>query len=410
MKHAPSFTVSLIIQAYYRNALITGLFIRPLTLDDDIFGHLNRITDLLNFGSTSKDAYIRIRAFLSRTYRLRRLLSQFLNPEELETFQKLQRRSGLLISGQALLFFLLQSKREPDQLDLFLHVQYKELFCEWINSTRYVVDGDPSNMTEQVKDIEGFDRGEKTADWSSLVETHNHYTNIALVLPVKGTSKKIVVHFSQGAPIQMILDLPTSKSVFDVLLGTPRLFSHPLLILACLMNIATHSRIYCLYPKATLQRGISLLRPHWRQLISMVDLEPYFHLNIRFMDTCWDSVLHLFPYGRRRVGDEFTFIINIDLENENADIDQRLLANSWLVYYLPKGDMDIHGITIRSSRLQDAYIVSDEPVRKSVDSLVGRLSSESSNIPSSDFFDTEFCREVLHEIFPQSGQLRLLYK
>lgn len=137
------------------------------------------------------------------------------------------------------------------------------------------------------------------------------------------------------------------------------------------MNVATHSCIYCLYPRGTFYDNVSLLRIHWPTFVTPAELTTYESTGLHIADRRPDHLSLSFPDGKRRVGDRYTWTLRLDLGV--GDSNYSLMTNTWLNYYYPLGRHDVHGMVIRSHRLEDPYTVFDDTLRKIIHRFFRRL-------------------------------------
>lgn len=155
--------------------------------------------------------------FLLRAYRFRRVLSLFFIPSELEDFLRLQAQTGLLVSGEAVLHFLLRTAVDVQQLQLYVHVRHRRAVLAWIQSTRYAeVPGELSSVTQTLqRHVENFVISDRE-EWSPLNIPQGDGVSFKLILEFEGSPRKVVIHFSTGPVIKMILSLPMSEFYFTI--------------------------------------------------------------------------------------------------------------------------------------------------------------------------------------------------
>lgn len=126
------------------------------------------------------------------------------------------------------------------------------------------------------------------------------------------------------------------------------------------MNIATSTHIYSLYPAATFQHALSLVRlgrdqiEHSNSHLLQRDLKLYFTKH-------WNN-FKIFPSGQRHVGDKYTWTVKILLTDNTTSStgDLFLSTNNWLAHCTPSREFEIHGIAFRSQSLDQSYIFSTD--------------------------------------------------
>lgn len=138
------------------------------------------------------------------------------------------------------------------------------------------------------------------------------------------------------------------------------------------MNFATHTHIYCLYPRATFDSGVSILRPHVGIPIPSANFSSLYHNGtMTFIDQCPPALFTYFPYGQRSVGDKYTW--TFQFEDEGSNKYNRHATNNWLASYTATEMLETHGLMLRSANLVDTYIFSNAIVRRQVERFFDRL-------------------------------------
>lgn len=132
------------------------------------------------------------------------------------------------------------------------------------------------------------------------------------------------------------------------------------------VNLITHDAAYCLYPRGTLIKKVTLAQPYSLSPVMPAALEKYSRRG-------WDVIHHLplaeafgvnasFPFGLRHVGDSLTW--KIPLEPLMMDAPSLIENNSWTVSYDCHMVPYVSATLFRAQDLKFSYLLPPDECRE----------------------------------------------
>lgn len=186
----------------------------PNTIDDELFTFFSN-GDLYRYSRTSTEFFERVKSYINRAFKYRRFLSKFFTSFEQDSFLRLQRQTGLIICGESLLQFLMRSKDEPQTLEIIIHVQHVQPLSEWLNESRFHTLVQDESVDDQLLRFRYPHRPPVGEAWSSLADSYDNGPVTKVVVVSDFTSKKMIIHVTSGAVLQMIINTPASKWLYS---------------------------------------------------------------------------------------------------------------------------------------------------------------------------------------------------
>lgn len=194
-----------------RSTFVMVLLSLPRDLDFVVYSHVNN-SDLYCLSWTCWQAYDRVTYFLHFAFRFHRFLARYFPGDKLHSILELQKTTGFLISGDALLYFLGRSERISETLEVYAPARHAFQVIKWITHSQYGSPADSVCFWEQVSRLR-FDVPSAAGTWSPLLLSGScPGTSISFGLVSKNTPFKIIVHLTQQALIQLVLQSASSMS------------------------------------------------------------------------------------------------------------------------------------------------------------------------------------------------------
>ncbi|KDR77631.1 hypothetical protein GALMADRAFT_119757 [Galerina marginata CBS 339.88] len=321
----------------------------PATTDDMIFSHLSP-ADLLKYSRTSRTAHKGVTAYMRRTFRIQRLLSQFLSPAQIHYFRYWQCRNGMFISGSTALQFFNRQVYEGSDLDLYVEHRYCRDIAYWLRNIGYSY---VPRKTHQAKNL------------AEALEENMSYDNVTFAVPIQttpffhstsmgyfGRGVANVYNFHKEDPPRKVQLITSFHSPMEVILNFHS---------TCVMNVITHDMAYSLYPHATFEER--------RSLIISTEGSKQDHARAKYAKRGWSLIerpsldetkrpVSDFATGLRYVGDSRCWKIPILPE---MDIPSSFIeSNSWQLTYNESLEGVMSFSILLTDNLRYSYLVVDK--------------------------------------------------
>ncbi|KAF9032563.1 hypothetical protein BJ165DRAFT_1357782 [Panaeolus papilionaceus] len=261
--------------------------------------HYVNIQTLLQLAKVSQPICAQVQEYLRSIYCIERDLQDFFEPPEIPVFRFLQKRTGLVMSGSFALRFITCTVFSPtSDLDLYVQSSHVTPVLQWLEYIGYV-------CTKHWQQYPGFAHA-----W--IANQGNNCgmgPNLKHIFDFEQGGRKIQIIICWGSPLSIVLEFHST----------------------CVMNIITHNKVYCLYPRATLimRKSLIIYRPGLHPLHSLAAIEKY-------QQHSWDMISYAdpldiaFPSTAHCVGDQFCYCIPLGGPGEQGDSDVNPVeGNTW---------------------------------------------------------------------------------
>ncbi|KAF8148270.1 hypothetical protein B0H34DRAFT_737622 [Crassisporium funariophilum] len=317
----------------------------PSTTDDVLFDHLSP-GNLLRYGRACKETNQAVKSYMRRNFQLSRLLGRFFTPIEMSYFRYWQSRAGVLISGSIALQFFDRTFYPGSDLDLYVEHRYSEPIAWWLVSIGYTYKPRKEQGNRTLKEallrtsivspqLDDFFTLESDYDQGGVANVYDFYKHNA------------------NCKIQLIT---THHSSLEVILGFHS---------TCVMNLISHSKAYCLYPKGTFEERRSLEHRPTSGFSARQSAARQASLH-KYHERGWKIVEYIkpeeirdprsaFAEGSRYVGDRqcWTYPILPELALPEGHVE----SNGWALCF-DQGDADMTYMILRKRQgLRYSYLV-----------------------------------------------------
>ncbi|PPQ73942.1 hypothetical protein CVT24_012550 [Panaeolus cyanescens] len=279
---------------YYSSQMlltIMGYFVRDVTkVDfksvvaiDKTFLDFLSAKDLMKLAKVSHTLRYAVLNHCRSTYQIEDDLTEFFEQTEVPAFRAMQEETGLIISGSFALRFVSRQHFGPDSdLDLYVEDVHAIRVLQWLTGVGYATASLPDNLHNQYTHRPSM--------------TRRRVAKIRAVFTLFRHGKKVQVMVTRHSTVSVVLEFHST----------------------CVMNIITHNRAYCLYPRATLEenRSFVLKHPEIQERRSEGAIQKYRRRGFAMqygLDSELDFSRRSSPFfvGRRYVGDSLCWVIDL---------------------------------------------------------------------------------------------------
>lgn len=282
-------------------------------MDTTLFSFLTA-RSLLRVSRLSRRAHVAVKVYMQEVFNVNTLLARFFhNPP---SFRSLQARTGTLIAGSVALQFFDRALYPYADLDLYVHPRHRREVGNWLISAGYTYcagrNQDPV-----------FEKAVARNPQSAYLQCS--LPGVAQVLtfrkPLEDRLMEVQLVVPRRNPVEVILSAHSSKSSnhppHPVETRTLMTYS------ACVMNIISYEKAYCLFPSATLEQRLSLLSQssRGRSEARSESVEKYAERGYRILtflplaDLVPPRKRPTFALGPRWLGDSDTWVIPLDTQD-----------------------------------------------------------------------------------------------
>ncbi|KAF5317751.1 hypothetical protein D9619_012541 [Psilocybe cf. subviscida] len=316
----------------------------PPTTDDALLDNLST-ADILRFGRTSKSAHHALQSYLRRRYRLSHVLAPFFTEDQTEGLRTLMSRTGMIISGSIALQFMDRTIYPGSDLDLYAPLKYAWQISDWLVSAGYTYT--PLKASLPTVDIAlrtAADNLETNHTWN-MPPTNRGYLRATCVM-----------NFTASDPPRKIQLMSTLRSTIELILSFHS---------TCVMNLITHDKAYCLFPRATLEerRALTYLSPSTGSEAKKSSYHKYTGRGWELLNSItrdeFDNPYSSFARGTRFIGDGKCWTVPVlplrrDLPESTVDI------NSFALEYDEELEPVFTFRHIDVNGLQQPYVLLEE--------------------------------------------------
>jgi hypothetical protein len=401
---------------------------------------------IFRYGCLNHQTHEILQSYMKSAFSIDRLLLRFF-PDPAK-FRAIQRSTNTLISGSTALQFFARTLWPESDLDLYLWPGREAMLARYLidagyhfspnkvqrpsfdeeDSTTYYADPRPDQWP--VVSWRGFleitERGSWPDDSEDLSADEDYernggprglqrvYTFLKDEPNSPGKLLKVQLLVARRSPVEAIFAFHSSTLVlsFRSFLPTDK-------IIACVMNIISHSTAYSIYPHATYDRRITLYTLYRKQgplseAQSRPAVEKYEARGWTVYTYLGDKAEHLFPYGRRWIDDKHSWVIPLPsipgdqpvshsdpidttswhLIRKGPTIDFNIVAGLLLDFAYVIDAADEHDTMRTSMRNQNRqYFEAMIEIRKAA---ARRMFSRKNGCVSVAFSPTYFCHDIIH--------------
>ncbi|KAI0649613.1 hypothetical protein C8Q79DRAFT_1005980 [Trametes meyenii] len=256
----------------------------------------------------SRGAREAVEDYIRNVYNPYRLLSRFFL--DVSAFRQLQARTASLIAGYSALHFFDHTLYPSDPLEVYVHFQHRREVVDWLVTAGFAfVPSYKQSPDLEFTVTEGYaDEIEPSTPWLCGVLT---FASARGDRPIT-----IRVMISANTPMELILHTHSSEPQVLQCMDVP--ISQ--LPSACMINVISYEKAYCLFPRATLHKRRSLLTSCLRggYIGSARDIAAIHGRGYEMVDglnseeICATTTTSTFVLGWRWIDDCASWVINFD--------------------------------------------------------------------------------------------------
>lgn len=302
--------------------------------------------------------------YLRSCWKLERVYSNFFSPSEISSFREMQSVTGAVVSGSTALEFFAREIYGACELQVYSVQEYTPQVFAWLIRIGYTFRSKGGQHPDVVEEF----RRRNLRDFSPTVKYSARVVS-GVYSFTRGTVRIEVVSVFNTV-VDAILRCHTSEYLsLNQYLPTISFLKHSV---AGLMNIITHDRAICFYPKSTLLRKTMLqleiynASPSWRKTL-IASVKEYRRLgwNVLYTTNGFEAVSPVSEFSTRprHVADELCFVLNFPFDPTNRNphsslsTDFCLDTNGWQMTYLHTGQPLLHYEHFSSLWLKNSYCV-----------------------------------------------------
>ncbi len=316
----------------------SGRYYRPSTTDDLILDPLSP-AELYKYAGTCRAAHNVVNSYIRRHFSLHKLLGRYFSDSEILEFRMLQFNTGMVISGSAALQFFNRIVYDESDLDLYVEHRYRKSIAVWLQHIGYEYAPHAKSTVKTLDQALSSAGPESTQIDIKITEglaTEFYDALLVLTFEKHRPYRKVQVITSILTPISKVLRFHSSKLLNDIILKIGRSDT----LAACVMNVITHNKAYCLFPRGTFGKHRRSLEVYPYRSSSDTTratqaLEKYESRGWTIIPTAaredFEGPNAAFPHGLRRVGDAKCWTIPISPYINLPD--GCIESNSWVTRY-----------------------------------------------------------------------------
>ncbi|RPD65566.1 hypothetical protein L227DRAFT_493697 [Lentinus tigrinus ALCF2SS1-6] len=332
------------------SACLTALHIH--LIHDELLG-LCSVRTLLRLRRTCRAVHQAVDDYMRNVYNIDLFLDR-LFPDSSRAFRSLQARTGTLIGGLSALRFLQRIAHPPTEpLELYIHACHRREVGRWLLRTGYIFSAAPHQTPEFEAEISNTinlppDESVQILDGVAMI------LRFCRAVPETGMIREVKVIVAENNPMEVILSFYST----------------------CLMNVISFNKAYCLFPRATLEMGQTLvtsspsgLPRRYRQ-----GTEQHLSSGHTLLHHIPHDELHVispaaYPLGWRWVHDGCSWVLPLSIDGVESRARRTTLAHplfedpvticNWQVRYSHSKGASVHFGVMRSEHLKYKYLSAD---------------------------------------------------
>ncbi|KAI0076955.1 hypothetical protein K474DRAFT_1179966 [Panus rudis PR-1116 ss-1] len=238
----------------------SSTFTKVITNDllyDIIFDYCTPAT-LIRFSRSSRDAHAAVKDYMARRFNINKLLMRWF--DDPLAFRCMQAETETLISGSTALQFFDRSHYPESDLNLFVGIKHCLQVGQWLLRAQYTFQPTGAQSPEYAAAASPAEiRAQIGREYVVLRGIFAVFTFLKSSGDKESTPLKVrIMVCDKGTPLEVICEFESSMSPASTQFGTYT----DLLVTAIAINAISFNTAYSLFPQATFEQRLALVRNH----------------------------------------------------------------------------------------------------------------------------------------------------